>query len=178
MHVDDNNDYDDNNNDDDDDDNNNYLTWRLVQVSKQIRFLGIDCMLMTLIIMMMIITMMMMMMMMIVMMILITCAMKGAIQDSYNLLTAPRTFSKTYTQVTREKIIIMIALKSAIRDFSLSPHCAASCLQHVRSSGQGGIVCKSRATHRALITCTMSCATWYERTAQLLSFTEFKSHLS
>ena len=28
-------------------------------------------------------------------------------------------------------------------------------LQHVRSSGPGAIVCKSRATHRALITCNM-----------------------
>ena len=40
-----------------------------------------------------------------------------------------------------------------------SPHCAANCLQHVRSSGQGAVVCKSRATHRALITCNMPCAT-------------------
>ena len=160
MHVDDIDDYDDTNNDDDDDDDNNYITWR--HVSKQIRFLGIDCMLMMIIIM-MIITMMMIiiviMMIIIVIMVLITFALKGAIQDSYNLLTAPRTFSKTYTQVTREKIIIMIPLQSAIRDFSLSPHCAASCLQHVRSSGQGGIVCKSRVTHQALITCNMSCAT-------------------
>ena len=38
-------------------------------------------------------------------------------------------------------------------------------------------VCKSRATHRALITCNMLCATWYEGTAQLSSLTELKSHL-
>ena len=33
------------------------------------------------------------------------------------------------------------------RYFLQSPHCAANCLQHVRSSGPGTIVCKSRATH-------------------------------
>ena len=32
-----------------------------------------------------------------------------------------------------------------------SPHCTTNCLQHVRSSGPGAIVCKSRATHPALI---------------------------
>ena len=39
-----------------------------------------------------------------------------------------------------------------------SPHCGAKCLQHVRSSGPGTIVCKSRATHRELtcITCNTS----------------------
>ena len=36
---------------------------------------------------------------------------------------------------------------------------------------------KSRATHWALTTCNMLCATWYQGTAQLLSLTEFKSHL-
>ena len=50
-------------------------------------------------------------------------------------------------------IIIIITFKGAIRDFSQSPHSAANCLQHVRSSGPGAIVCKSRATHRALIMC-------------------------
>ena len=51
-------------------------------------------------------------------------------------------------------IIIIIAFKGAIRDFFLqSPRSAANCLQPVRSSGPGAIVCKSRATHRALITC-------------------------
>ena len=51
--------------------------------------------------------------------------------------------------------IIIIASKGTIRD--CYPHCAANCLQHVRSSGQGAFVCKSLATHRALITCNMSC---------------------
>ena len=48
-------------------------------------------------------------------------------------------------------VIIIIALKGAIRDFLQSPHCAANRLQHVRSSGPGAIVCKSRATRR--VTC-------------------------
>ena len=54
-------------------------------------------------------------------------------------------------------IIIIIAFKGAIRDFSQSPHSAANCLQHVHSSGPVAIMCKSLATHRALITCNMSC---------------------
>ena len=45
-------------------------------------------------------------------------------------------------------IIIIIALKGAIRDI-LQSHCAANCLKHVRSSGQGAIVCKSRAAQTA-----------------------------
>ena len=61
--------------------------------------------------------------------------------------------------------------------FLQSAHCATNSLQHVRSSGQGVIVCKSRATYRAFITCNLSCATWYDGTAQLISLTEFKSHL-
>ena len=45
-------------------------------------------------------------------------------------------------------------IQRPIRDFFYnSPHNAANCLQHVRSSGPGAIVCKSRATHRALIMC-------------------------
>ena len=41
------------------------------------------------------------------------------------------------------------------------------------------IMCKtkSHATHQSLITCNMWYATWYKGTAQLLSLTEFKSHL-
>ena len=50
-------------------------------------------------------------------------------------------------------IIIIIAFKGTIRDFLQSPHSAANCLQHVRSSGPGAIVCKSGETHRMLITC-------------------------
>ena len=54
-------------------------------------------------------------------------------------------------------IIIIITFKGAIQDFLQSPHSAANCLQHARLSGPGTIVCKSRATHRALIMCNMSC---------------------
>ena len=50
-------------------------------------------------------------------------------------------------------IIIIIALKSAIRDLLQSPHSAANYLEHVRSSGPSAIVCKSCETHRALISC-------------------------
>ena len=71
-------------------------------------------------------------------------------------------------------MIIMISLKGANQDFSPSPHCAANCLQHIRSSGQGAVVYKSRAT-QALVMCNM-CATWHKGTAQLLSLTEFKLH--
>ena len=55
-------------------------------------------------------------------------------------------------------IIIIITFKGAIRDF-LQSHSAVFCLQHVRSSGPGATVCKSRATHRALITgkCHVTC---------------------
>ena len=45
---------------------------------------------------------------------------------------------------------MIIAFKGAIRDFLQSPHSAANCLQHARSSGPGAIVCKSRPTHPAL----------------------------
>ena len=71
-------------------------------------------------------------------------------------------------------IMIIIALKGAIQDFLQSPLCAPNCLQHVRSSGPGAVVCKPCATQRALFTCNTSCVTWYERTAQLLSLTELK----
>ena len=43
------------------------------------------------------------------------------------------------------KIIIIMTLKGAIRDFSQSPHYIANPFQHARSSGQGTIVRKSRA---------------------------------
>ena len=52
-------------------------------------------------------------------------------------------------------MMMMIAFKGAIRDFLQSPHCALNRLQHVRSSGGGAIVYKSRTTRLALITCNM-----------------------
>ena len=55
--------------------------------------------------------------------------------------------------VPGKDLIIIIKFKGAIRDFLRSPHSAENCLQHVRSSGPGVIVCKSCATHRALIMC-------------------------
>ena len=71
--------------------------------------------------------------------------------------------------------IIIIAFKGAIPDFFLqSPHCTPNRLQHVLSSVPGAIVCKSRATHRALITCNMSC--YVPRgTKEQLSYTVLQS---
>ena len=63
--------------------------------------------------------------------------------------------------------IVTIVLKAWFEIFTISSY-AMNCLQHVRSSGPGATVCKSRATHRALITCNLQCATWYKGTAQLL----------
>ena len=37
---------------------------------------------------------------------------------------------------------------------------------------KGAIICKSRATHRALFTCNVSRASWYEGTAELLRLTD------
>ena len=56
-----------------------------------------------------------------------------------------------------KNIIVIILLTGANRDFLQSPHCAVNRLQHVHSSGPGAIVCKSCATHQALVTCSMSC---------------------
>ena len=55
-------------------------------------------------------------------------------------------------------IVRRIAFKAAVRFFK-SPHCVANCLQHVRSRDPGVIVCKSRATRRALFMCNMCCVT-------------------
>ena len=64
-------------------------------------------------------------------------------------------------------IIIITIIILEIRDFLQSLHCVANCLQHVRSSGLGAIMCKSCTTHWALIKCNILCATWYKGTAQL-----------
>ena len=55
-------------------------------------------------------------------------------------------------------VITIIAFKGAIRDFLQSPHCAANCLQHVRSSGPGRnrvqITCNTSSTyHVQHVTC-------------------------
>ena len=68
-------------------------------------------------------------------------------------------------------MIMIIALKAPNSIFLQYFHCAANCPHHVRSSDPGAIVCKSRSINRALITCKLQCATWYEGTAQLLSLT-------
>ena len=59
-----------------------------------------------------------------------------------------------------DRVMIMITFKGAIRDFLQSPHCATNCLQHICSSSQGAIVCKSCARHRAIIACNTSCGSW------------------
>ena len=50
---------------------------------------------------------------------------------------------------------MVMTLKGANQDLLQSPFCAANCHQHMRTNGQGAIMCKSRATHRARITCSM-----------------------
>ena len=83
---------------------------------------------------------------------------KTSLDEKPTALRNP-SFSRCYNIYSwMIKIMIIIALIGAIRDFLQSPYWATNCLQHVRSSGPGAIVCKSRATHRALITCSMS---WY-----------------
>ena len=69
------------------------------------------------------------------------------------LMTLKGTSLDSFYNILTLIIIIIIAFKGAIQDFLRSPHSAANHLQHIRSSGLGAIVCKSRATHRALITC-------------------------
>ena len=72
--------------------------------------------------------------------------------------------------VTKSKIRMTTALKGSVRDFWQCSHCDTNCLQHVRPCGQGTIVCKSRAAHRALNMCNMSSATWYAGTAHQFIF--------
>ena len=73
-------------------------------------------------------------------------------------------------------IMIVIALKSAVRDITISlPRTISGII--IRSSSHGQVVCTSRTTHRTLIICNVSCATGNEGTAQLRSLTEMKSYL-
>ena len=74
------------------------------------------------------------------------------------------------TIIMMKKLMIK-PVKGAIRYDLQSPHCGANCLQHEHSSDQGAFVCRSRATHRVLITCNMTCVMWYIGTAQLLHLT-------
>ena len=131
-------------------------------------------------------TVMMMMMLMIMIIVITTTTTTTAAAAAAATTTTTTTTTiiiiiimiVTTTAIATTTTITTIAQKGAIRDFFFqSPYCAVNCPQHVSSSGPGAIVCKSRAMHRVLMTCNMSCATWYERTAQLLSLTELKSHL-
>ena len=65
-----------------------------------------------------------------------------------NRLKSDKTQARNYIFICRRfRKIIIIAFKGAIQDFLQSPHSAANCLQHARSSGPSAVVCKSRATH-------------------------------
>ena len=89
----------------------------------------------------------------------------------------PRLDSVSFSKQFHFDIIIArVALKDALWDF-YNLLAAPWTVYNTRSSGPGAIVCKSRATHRALIMCIMLYATWYEGTAKLLSLTELKLHL-
>ena len=75
-------------------------------------------------------------------------------------------------------IIIIIAFKGTVRDFfTISTLRRELSLTRTLKQPRHSSVCKSRATQLAPITCNVSCATWYEGTAQLLGLTELKSHL-
>ena len=70
--------------------------------------------------------------------------------------------------------MIMMALKGVIRDLLT----ASRTVSNTHAQAAKAQLCSNHMQHiRALITCNMSCATWYEGTAQLLSLTEFRSHL-
>ena len=76
-------------------------------------------------------------------------------------------------------IIIIITFKGVIRDLLQSPHSAANCLQHVRSSGPSANVCKSCATHRAFISCKchVMCHSVRRDSSAVKFERELKSHL-
>ena len=78
-------------------------------------------------------------------------------------------------KVTMMMMMIIVTLKGAIQDFynlhTASPTVANMYAQVARAQ------CPNHATHRALITCSVSCATCCKGTAQLLSLAEFKLHV-
>ena len=48
-------------------------------------------------------------------------------------------------------VTIIMALKGAVQDlFSTISHCAANCLQHARSCGQGAVVCNTSGAYHVL----------------------------
>ena len=70
----------------------------------------------------------------------------------------PRTV-RDWNHLPSETVEAATADAFVSRDFLQSPHSTANCLQHACSGGPGTIVCKSRATDRALITCNMPLGT-------------------
>ena len=71
-------------------------------------------------------------------------------------------------------IIIIIAFKGAVRDFYnllAAPRTVSNTYAQVAKTQS----CENHVQH--IERCNMSCATWYEGAAQLLSLTELKSHL-
>ena len=61
--------------------------------------------------------------------------------------------------------------------YNLRPHWATNCAQHARAHGHHALVSKPCATHQVLITCNISCVSWYRETAGLFMFRKLKSHL-
>ena len=96
----------------------------------------------------------------------------GDDDDYDNNITTTTTATKTATTTTTAMMIIIIM--TAFQMFAVSS--PRRYFQHSGSSGRSAIVCKSRATLCALITCNISYVTWFEGRAQLLSLTEFKSN--
>ena len=76
-------------------------------------------------------------------------------------------------------IIIIIAFKGTIRHFLQSPHSAANCLQHERSSGPGRnrvqITCNTSSAYHVQVSCYGPLGT--KGQLSYLSLPELKSHL-
>ena len=64
-----------------------------------------------------------------------------------------RRTAKTTTIIIIIIIIMIIKFKGAIRDFLQSPHSAANCLQHERSSGPDATVCNTSSAYRVQVSC-------------------------
>ena len=76
-------------------------------------------------------------------------------------------------------IIIIIAFKCAIRNFLHNLLTAPRTVSNMYAQVAWAQSCADHVQHieRLSRASVMSCATWYEGTAQLLSLTELKSHL-
>ena len=79
------------------------------------------------------------------------------------------------SMVAHFEMIIIVELKGSVQDCFQSPHCALSYLLHACSHSQDAMLCKWCATHRALITHSLCCATWWGGTTHQLILTELKS---